>query len=182
MKKILLFILLEVILFSLLAGGFWVNNNYMSLDSYHQTTITIMRGNPSNDSLILDPDTTPEVYKGRKVNWIIDSKSNVDSFSIRIKKNSDHIFPFFLLPPSKFTREGSGTVYPRFTIGDRKLYRYDINWKMKGEDTVRTFDPKLSIKPTTLYLSRDLFSFIGICILFLLPFSVFRSAKKRPAQ
>lgn len=180
MKKILLFILLESISICLLVVGFWVYNNSMSFDGYHQTIITIESGNPLNDSLKLNSDTTPEVYKGRKVTWIIDQSSNVDSFRIQRKPKSKRIFLFS--PSSEYNKEASGTVSPRYLVANGKLFNYNIYWKMKGDTTVRKFDPKLSVKPNPGLVFRDLLIFIGFCIMFLLPFSVFRNAKKVPVK
>lgn len=174
MKKIIWFILLQLICICLLAGGLFLYHNSIISKGSHATTIKIMNGNPIDNTLLLDPNTDMiGVYRWRKVTWIIDTSSNVDYFRIEKKDTSKQIF--ILGPPSKHTKSGWGTVGP--VIGNNTVYGYNIFWKMRGDTTERKFDPKLAVISNT-FAPIERMIYIVYAILFLLSFSVFRTAKK----
>lgn len=176
MKKLLLFILLELICLCLILGGLYIKNNSMNFTNEHDTTIEIVNGDTSNDTLTLNPGIMPDVYKGRKVTWNINPSSNVESFRLKRKDKTDHIF--IISPLSDFKKEISGTVYPRYLIADDRIYNYYILWKKKGDPKVRTFDPKLAVKSTG-FTTLELLIYILSGALFLFPFTIFRTKKTR---
>lgn len=176
MKKILLFIFLQLVWVVLLISGLWLyqTNLPVSLDKISDVTITIKSGNVKNDKLILEPAGEVKVSNGTVVNWVIDPSSNVDSF--RIEKKwlfSTQIFKDRHRPPARLTRRGSGTVD---SFKTSKKYRYNIYWIKKGETEEKKFDPKLAIKPIGLdKLNLVIYSVYGV--LALSTFSVFRTKK-----
>lgn len=176
MKKIVWFILLQLICICLLAGGLLLYHNSIIFDKSHPTTIKIMNGNLIDSTLLLEPNLdTINVYRLRKVTWIIDSSSNVDSFRIEKKDTSKEIFFFGLEQSSHHKISAWGTVYP--VIRKDTMFSYNIYWKMSGEKTERKFDPKLAVISSS-FAPIERMIYIVYAILALLSFSVFRTAKK----
>ena len=135
-----------------------------------------MNGNLIDSTLLLEPNLeTINVYRLRKVTWIIDSSSNVDSFRIEKKDTSQEIFFFGLEQSSHHTRSGEGTVGPSIATGTE--YSYTIFWIKKMETTERKFDPKLAVISSS-FAPMEWMIYIVYAILALLSFSVFRTAKK----
>lgn len=176
MRKTLKFILLQLIWICLLVGGLMLYHNSLSSEDSHPTTITIVSGNPQDGTLVLKPADDPvPVCRGRQVTWAIDPSSNVDTFRIEKKNESEQIFAIGFYPSSRRTKHTWGTV--GITGRKGKPYNYTIYWKMKGETGERRFDPKLAIKSTSIALMEWLI-YIVYAVLFLFSFRVFRTAKK----
>ncbi|MEO6723016.1 MAG: hypothetical protein ABIN67_21805 [Ferruginibacter sp.] len=176
MKKVLLFLLLQLIWICLLVGGLSLYNKSLSFSDSYPTTITIKSGNAKDNTLVLDPgDDTVEVFRGRKVTWIIDGSSNVESFRIGKKKASTQIFVIGTHPATNHTRRGWGTVDP--LRGKGTVFSYSIFWKMAGDTTEREFDPKLAVKSNS-FAPLEWLIYIVYAVLGLLSFGVFRTAKK----
>ena len=176
MKKIVRFILLQLICISLLAGGLFLYHNSIIPQPSYDRTIKIMNGNLKDNTLQLQPNIDPiEVCKAKKVTWRIDSSSNVESFRIEKKSTSKEIFASNSLPPSHHIKSGEGTVGPSIATGT--VYSYTICWIKIGETTERKFDPKLAVISSSLAPIERMI-YIVYAILALLSFSVFRIAKK----
>ena len=176
MKKIVWFILLQLICICLLAGGLLLYHNSIIPQASYDRTIKIMNGNLKDNTLQLQPNVDPiEVCKAKKVTWRIDSSSNVESFRIEKKSTSKEIFATNHNPPSHHTRSGEGTVGPSIATGTE--YSYTIFWIKKMETTERKFDPKLAVISSS-FAPMEWIIYIVYAILALLSFSVFRTAKK----
>ena len=164
MKKIHLFILLQIVWISLFVIGILYFNkpDWFGPANVETRTIKIMNGDPENGHLILDPDTTVIVKPGWKVEWVIDSSSNVNKFHIKKKPGSSEIFNRNHKPPSRDTTRESGIV------GNYKerTYSYDIKWKIKGYEKQYTFDPKLAINPVPFFPPPFISIFAGLIFLF----------------
>ena len=181
MKKIQLFILLQIIWACLLVGSLWVYHNYFQLARSLPITITIITGDPKNGTLELLPDanSTVIVKKNQMVIWKIDSASNVDSFRIEKKDTSAEIFD--QKPHKKQSKEDSGKVK---STKLQIVYDYNIFWKIKGDKAdsdERKFDPKLAINPSIID-PLEYVIYFSYGALFLLSFVVLRNAKKTPYE
>jgi len=170
--------LLQLIWICLLIGGLFLYHNSITSAESHPTIIKIKNGNAQNDSLELDPDPggglPVPVYKWRKVTWVIDLSSNVESFYIEVKPKSTQIFALGLHPSSRYTRSVWGTVDPFRNKGTE--CNYTIWWKMKGDNKDRKFDPKIAVNSNTVDFIV-LLIFIVYGILAILTFGFFRKAK-----
>lgn len=182
MKKILLFIVLEIILAGLLVGGLFLYHESLVANSQvgKSVTIKIKRGNSMNNTLTLEPANTVNVFNGSVVTWIIDPilTSNVDSFRIEKKENSPEIFRNDHLPPRTHAQRASGTVD---NLSER-IYNYNIFWRKRGDPKSmkeRRFDPKLALIPVKDSPTKDLWIWLGYGLLALLPFGLFLPKKHR---
>ena len=167
MKKIHLFILLQLVWISIFVTGILYFNKPTPLPEVNNdsvTTITIFNGKPKNGHLEINPDTTIRVYANTEVKWVIDSTSNVESFRIKKKWLSSDIFDEHQQPPSSPSRSSSGTVGKY----KNKTYNYKILWTMKKDKSRQeyTFDPKLAIKPTFNVFHVIISIFAGIISIF----------------
>lgn len=179
MKKIPLFILLQLVWVGLLVGSLTLYHSSLNSDQSLSRTIKIMSGNPKNDELTLSPNTDPiMVSRWRQVTWEIDPASNVKSFMIQKKKyNSKQIFFPLLRPSAHLKRTSSGTV--NSLVGKSNVYNYTILWKMiTDSDSIplRQFDPKLAINPNITRVERLIQTVFAT--FFLLTFGVFFINKK----
>lgn len=179
MKKLPLFILLQLIWIGLLIGG---------LSLYHKSPIKmkvksgpiiirIISGQPMNDSLVIIPANldTVIVYRGDTIIWAIDSLSNVDSFKLALKKPTPDFGGSF--PGLNYSKIAAGIIGPHAKLN--KVYEYNIFWKMKNDTRQWVLDPKLSIKPNPghPYTFNWIF-YLSYALLALLSFGVFRKSKK----
>ena len=176
MKKIILFLLLQVLLFCFFYGGQALYHNFSKSSKGRNVVITIKSIIPGTDNLILDPTTDPvDVYKGKDVIWTIDPSSNVDSFRIEIKNNYPQIFHPSYKPPIKHAKSSKGHVD---TIhGNGTIYGYSIIWKKPGDTTQHRFDPKLAVRSSTFKMGELLLKILTV-IMFLFSFAIFRTNKK----
>ena len=154
MKKLPLFILLQLIWITLLVGGC---SRYSSSPSTSlgisdlgipdTVTIKIMSGNTQNDQLVLEPAGTIDVHPGTVVNWIIDPSSNVKFFLIEKKVFSRNIFDSNFPPPTNYTTSGFGKVDASAAIN--RVFNYNIWWVKDHLDGYgHRYDPKLAIRPS----------------------------------
>ncbi|MEO6723015.1 MAG: hypothetical protein ABIN67_21800 [Ferruginibacter sp.] len=111
--------------------------------------ITIVKGDVSNSSLILDPAGIGDAYQNKKVKWVIAAGSNVGSFFITKKDGSEQIFDWYDRPPWPFyIKEGKATVKGDAPIGS--IYDYTIHWKDTAGKKYH-WDPKIAVKSDSLY-------------------------------
>ena len=180
MKKTLLFFLLQLLWICLLTGGLFLYYNSTTFAKNPPTIITIKGKNPKNDSLLLDPDASTIVpgYKWKKVTWNINPSSNVDSFYIETKSGSKQIFILGLHPPSRYTTSGWGTVDPLRNVNTE--YNYTISYKMHGDNTNHSFDPKIAVRSYSVDMIEWLI-YIVYGVLAILTFGFFRKAKNSMA-
>ncbi len=136
--------------------------------SKKHTVIEILHGNPSNGSLTLS-DPYPRVDQFYDVIWIVSDKSNVKSI-VDIKKY-DTSPGIFLVNPSGNERKWKGRVW----LAPEKDYVYYIKWTEKGNPTVRTCDPKISVKPSITLP----FQILLLILMGLVPLLMVRYAYKR---
>ena len=179
MKRIHVFILLQLIWIGLLVGGLsWYHDSF-NFQPLAPITITIMQGNLQDSTLILVPsaDSVIVVEGKQKVRWKIAPGSNVGTFRIKKKDTSIGIFSILNPPPKGHTDDGEGKVSGTVDSGDK--YYYDIFWKLPNEskERERRFDPKLAVNSSKAAPSEGLL--IGIYAgLSLLSLMVLRPAKK----
>ncbi len=112
----------------------------------------------NNDSLILDSLNTVDVYKGRKITWVLGSEAkNVKKFTIEDKPSYKDPFALFDKPSGFKGTKKSGKIKSKT---DQTYYEYSIIWVDKNGKEHK-FDPKISIKPSFLPKDRsDFFDFI----------------------
>lgn len=113
----------------------------------------------NSDILILDPPDTVDVYKGKKVTWILDnSATNVNSFTVETKPNYANPYEKKWKPSSNLEKTKVGKIKSNT---NQTFYEYSIIWEDKNGKP-HTFDPKISIKPSVIGSSElhDWYDFI----------------------
>ena len=129
--------------------------------------IKILSGDSTSEILELDSSDPIYVDKGEKVTWSIKGsthQTNVASFYIEEKENTEQIFLFLYRPPRNHTKNGGGLVNP--FVRDGAEYEYSIHW-IDSQGKNCTHDPKISVKPEPLIKTTIkvieflLLSFIG---------------------
>ena len=172
MKKIILFVFVQLVLVSLLIGGLIGYESFTNAERAHDVTITIKGVDPVTNDLIMDPPANNEVpvYKRQLVTWHIDPSSNLQYIRIKKKDTSDGIFDEL-----KPLADGRWQGHVGFFNTTDKVYSYNIFWKLRTGTREITFDPKLAVRSESKKLVEWLM-YILYAGLFLLSFKILRKA------
>lgn len=114
------------------------NNNTAKKDRTITITDTSING---KDLIMSDKGHSKDVEKNTKVIWKVKQGLKISITRIYKKPNSPEIFD---KEPTADDKMFSATV----TKDPGVDYLYNIEWKKDGDTTRKTYDPKISVKPT----------------------------------
>jgi len=116
--------------------------------------IKITGSNSSNGDLTLDDRGHTRAEAGDTIKWLIGQHSGVYAIvSIQEKSGSTNIWS---TPPRQQGNHWEGEIAPDAEECD--VYVYSITWKASEKEDPLTFDPIISIKPSTGFIDTFLYA------------------------
>ncbi len=112
--------------------------------------ITISASDSSDGKLTLSDRGHTKASRGDSVSWHIGNNSGVDSItSIQKKPGSIEIFS---IPPRRQGTNWKGQISSTAPVNAE--YEYSIFWLADGKSGQNEYDPKISVKPSTLLFKK----------------------------
>src|SRR5687768_6961918 len=128
-------------------------------------SIKIIASDPSTGNLTLSDHGHTKAPRGEHITWNLVAGCGVSSIEAISMKPSPPSTNIFSTLPGRAGNSTNWNATVSRNAAPRAEYNYYIDWKPTGSEEIKTFDPKITVKPPVIS-----FSFKKKHIIFLLAF------------